>query len=552
MSLRLHRLKISNFKAFQNFSLLLEGRHLLVYGGNGSGKSSLYWALHCLLESARKPLGEVHKYFDPTDPQRLLNIHADEAQLPGEIAFTVRDDNRTETTYYINRLNHGTHNVSAILNGNLASDFVTYRFFFGFSDFKNSDDFNLWPLFESEILPFCVSTGTGLRTPWDIWSDIKIRSENPNPGGARKPARTRVYETLANDTQAFGLSLESIVDSIQTEARSFYAKHLAQDDRVTYELVLKLTKRPSFHKDTGLIDPIVQFGIKVNGNEIPKPQSFLNEAKMTQFAIAVRFAASRTNLHANDLKLLVLDDLLVSLDMSNRVNVVKLLLSGDFDDYQKIILTHDLGFFKEFHRLLGTQHAKWLAVSLRGEPTDAEIGTEIEKTNIEKAEEYLNGFRLDEAALSLRKAVEETARRFNGRNDTVEASKTYSQLSQELQAARNKLIGQLPVKLYEKVIATVPSSHLQYLIPNNTTDIDALTTLSDDERRLLTVKRRELRKLVSDTSAKVLKKITLIDEVTACRERVLNPSAHAGFYPRYFHEVQHALSLVRQLDEALD
>jgi len=152
----------------------------------------------------------------------------------------------------------------------------------------------------------------------------------------------------------------------------------------------------------------------------------------------------------------------------------------------------------------------------------------------------------------LRKAVEETARRFNGRNNSVESSKSFASLSSELQAARNKLVCQLPVRLYERIISVVPANQLQYLVPNDVADIDALSTLSDDERRLLTTKRKELRKLVSDTSAKVLRKIALIDEIMACRERVLNPAAHSGFYPQYFHEVQHALTLIRQLDGALD
>ena len=84
---------------------------------------------------------------------------------------------------------------------------------------------------------------------------------------------------------------------------------------------------------------------------------FLNEAKLTQFALSVRFAASLVNLHESDLKLLVLDDLLVSLDMSNRMKVVEILLSSTFDNYQKIILTHDLGFFREFCVNKGTNHS---------------------------------------------------------------------------------------------------------------------------------------------------------------------------------------------------
>ena len=80
---------------------------------------------------------------------------------------------------------------------------------------------------------------------------------------------------------------------------------------------------------------------------------------MTQLALSVRFAASSVNLHESDLKLLVLDDLLVSLDMSNRMKVVEILLSQSFANYQKIILTHDLGFFQEFRRMIGSNSPSW-------------------------------------------------------------------------------------------------------------------------------------------------------------------------------------------------
>lgn len=75
MKSRLHKIDIRNFKAFRDFTLNLEARHLLVYGDNGAGKSSLYWALYTFLQSARKPTPGVAKYFDPADPQNLLNTH---------------------------------------------------------------------------------------------------------------------------------------------------------------------------------------------------------------------------------------------------------------------------------------------------------------------------------------------------------------------------------------------------------------------------------------------------------------------------------------------
>jgi AAA15 family ATPase/GTPase len=52
---RIKEIKIKNFKAFQQEqSFLLNGKNLLVYGNNGSGKSSLFWALYTFLQSKTK------------------------------------------------------------------------------------------------------------------------------------------------------------------------------------------------------------------------------------------------------------------------------------------------------------------------------------------------------------------------------------------------------------------------------------------------------------------------------------------------------------------
>ncbi|MGI6323153.1 MAG: AAA family ATPase [Bacteroidales bacterium] len=57
-------IQIKNFKAFQEEqSLKINGKNVLVYGNNGSGKSSLFWALYTFLQSSIKTDAEVQKYF---------------------------------------------------------------------------------------------------------------------------------------------------------------------------------------------------------------------------------------------------------------------------------------------------------------------------------------------------------------------------------------------------------------------------------------------------------------------------------------------------------
>ncbi|MDA1017984.1 MAG: hypothetical protein O3A00_26440 [Planctomycetota bacterium] len=253
------------------------------------------------------------------------------------------------------------------------------------------------------------------------------------------------------------------------------------------------------------------------------------------------------NLHQSDLKLLVLDDLLVSLDMSNRMAVVDILLSDQFAGYQQIILTHDLGLFREFERRLGSRRADWHCIRLRG--TARETITAInEKTDLQKAEDYLAGYQLDEAAQSLRKAAEKLAKRYRELLDgTSLPPGEFFSLTQNLRAARTRLVEELPVGFYQKFLKTAPATNRELVIPADDSDLDAVAELDGETRGRLKSQRRMLRKLISKDHADTIRRIRLLDHLLACTGRVLNPAAHAGDPPIYEAEVPNALDLIQLL-----
>lgn len=555
MKARLHHIAITNFKAFREFSLNLEGRHLLVYGANGAGKSSLYWALYTFLQSARKPRNGIAKYFDPGNPQSLLNLHEQKEAAPklGEIALTLRDTTtRNDTTYRISRADHGTFNQPAILKGDLASDFITYRFFFGFSHFRNSEEFDLWPLFEKEILPFCVSTGG--QSPHDMWQ--KIKSGDPNPSRLQGTPGADSYVRFRSNTLAFAGVIAAVVAAISTEAQRFYDTHFAADDPAKVTLKLAITTPPaaigSNQNDFKFSRPVISFGVQLDGTTVTKPQSFLNEAKLTQLALSVRFAASLVNLHESELKLLVLDDLLVSLDMSNRMQVVDILLSESFSNYQKIILTHELGFFREFRRRIGSNHADWRFVRLQGSAAE-NIRAQNEKGEMERAEDYLNGHDIEEAAMFLRKAAEDTARRYRewAEGKSLPAGQFFS-LTENLRAARNKLIADIPAKLYNNVLKNTPKAHRTLLISSDESDLDANPTLQPQDKGILKSKRRELRNALTNDGWAKMEAVEAVDRVLEMTERVLNPASHGNTTPLYAEEVRRAKRLIDRLETVLE
>ena len=286
------------------------------------------------------------------------------------------------------------------------------------------------------------------------------------------------------------------MDTISQKAQGFYNEHFAEDDPSPITLKLGVTTPPSAtgsnQAEFVFKKPEIEFGIQVGGHTIQRPQSYLNEGKLTQLALSVRFAASLVNLHESDIKLLVLDDLLVSLDMNNRMQVVEILLSETFSDYQKIILTHEKGFFEEVRRMIGERHADWCFRSLRGNPKDGISGVE-KKQPIQKAIDYLDGHDLEAAALQLRKAAEETAKGYRRMAlGEIPATGEFHSLTADLRAAKNHLLQQLPLSLYKQAVEGMPEAHREKLVSVTDDDIDNDIALSKEEKGRIKSQRRHL------------------------------------------------------------
>lgn len=127
---RIKEISIQNFKAFQREQVFpVNGKHVLVYGNNGSGKSSLFWALYTLLQSSIKTNEDVQKYFkkykvsDKKTHQTLKNVFMDEAEdsfikLTSIDTETYREEAYTISHDIINTNNEGDTLIQEL---NLAS-----------------------------------------------------------------------------------------------------------------------------------------------------------------------------------------------------------------------------------------------------------------------------------------------------------------------------------------------------------------------------------------------------------------------------------------------
>lgn len=551
--LRVQHIEAKAFKAFRQLDFKLDGRHLLAYGGNGAGKSSLYWLLYTFLQSAAKDTADVAKYFEVDGPQNLLNVHAmPDEQKSAHITLSLHQaGNDYSCIYSLSADNHDTHKNPDITKSNLASDFVTYRVLASFYQFRNSQAIDLWPVVEQEILPF--AQGTSTKDVYGLWRKLAV-----DPFGASKDSketawrRRQRYEQFDRDVLAFNRALGEVLDSISQEAQKFYDQHFA-DSLIKIEIKVGITKPTSSYDryQHRFTPPQIGFELQLDGQPLRKPQSFLNEAKLTQLALSVRFGATLAHLHDAPMKLLVLDDLLISLDMGNRMKVVDIILGDSFSEHQKIILTHDLGFFNEFRRRIGGAHTEWSFQRFTG-TAETEIVLREAKSDIQKAEDHIWGYNLDEAAVCLRKAAEDVARNYRERKIGKLGFGEFVSLTKLLREARNKLLEGIPVDFYEKALKATPPAHRSLLLAADDGDLDANAALAAKDKGILKTQRRRIRKALADDGWAKMEAVETVDRVLEMTERVLNPASHGNTTPLYEEEVRRAKSLIDRLATTLE
>ena len=115
---------------------------------------------------------------------------------------------------------------------------------------------------------------------------------------------------------------------------------------------------------------------------------FLNEAKLSAIAVSIYFSSLLIQ-PESDLKILALDDVLIGLDMSNRLPVIDI-LNKYFSDYQIFFMTYDRAWYEIVKQR--TAEKDWKYVEFYFSKTDEyEIPIHTEdKTYLSKAKEYFD------------------------------------------------------------------------------------------------------------------------------------------------------------------
>ena len=372
---KIKEIKLKNFKFFYGENTIqFDRKHMLLYGENGSGKSSIYWALYTFFQSVFKTdPRQVQKYFLPptTSSESIKNRYANNEEN-SYIEIFFENDPSDPRTKRISNTTVNTRTDNFIEQITLSSDLIDYKSIFNIYNFTNRERVKLFKYFDKNLMPFI-----NLRTPL-VEIDGTVKSNNLNEGwkyvkkgmSPRPNMRDPEYNSFQNLIGQFNLDFKYYLEAITETANEYLQLQFKEDMQISFEYQnctfndFNSHNRGRNHKTIApeiyLMVTLIDANLDADSCKVERVHTYLNEAKLSSIALAIRMAILKDKFIAESPKILILDDLLLSLDMGNREAVLNIVLNEYCADYQIIFLTHDKIFFQTVLSYIKTYYANEL------------------------------------------------------------------------------------------------------------------------------------------------------------------------------------------------
>ncbi len=424
--LRIQRLTLTDFRAFpgpapQSFEL--GGMNLLVYGENGAGKSSLFHALRDFF--ALKPSHRLHQFKNvfSGEPEHACRV---------EVQF---DDGTPAATWYVQPGSDATdanllarraierHPAKAtpadlrVIQAALRRACLDYRALLD-TNYKHEGAINLFDIAVNHLIhdfPVVVSGGQS-KTVGELWQAVLLA----------KPARhgPRLLARVNDACNAFNAGFKQALEALHPFIGSLLGELIGAEVSIApFEFAGVTYNQAHYLRDRDFDGQMLKMDVSFRNHALSQPQHFLNEGRLSALALAIYLGgrlACTPSAPGQALKLLVLDDVLIGLDHSNRLPVLDVLRTR-FPDWQTVLLTHDLVWFEmaRFH-LSSTNQWKWLEIH---EATDPERGIPYPlvmpanartaaQACLHQARDFLNSHHIPAAANYTRAAFELVLKQF--------------------------------------------------------------------------------------------------------------------------------------------
>ena len=540
MSWKIESLKVQNFKFFNEvFTLPVNCKNVLLYGENGSGKSSIYWSFYTIFQACLKTnLADAQKYFSYGNSQNLRNRYSNAADYSG-IKITFKNGGTGlsfEDSSTIVAVSDPLH-ADFMKLSMASSDFMNYKFLSSIFDFSNSEENDIFKVLVKEVFPFLnfrdsllLDDGTDSgRRDADYWwkylsnpnDHVPRRNDAPNGAFIVTSFQYRSYvEKLNQFNRNLKQELSLIFNDANNKLKNLFGENIAlhfkyQDATFNNRIGTSKSHDGKLHCPKIIVSAKMTDDNIIDQSSIAHPRSFFNEARLTCMALALRLAFhDARNIAGEDFApVIFIDDLLISLDMGCRLSVIPRILKYA-DSKQMFIFTHDRAFYDltwgEIQKAGKTKN--WVRFELYTNYKNGKVVPVLitKKTALESAKQKLRALDLSGCANTLRSACESELKRILPQNLTLK-----KQIKEDDPVQFNNLnalIGQLSTfrqKFFDKDLNSFPDivpnlSNHRKLVMNPYSHDDVETPLY----------RRELEQAVEDVErlTKVEKKRLIKDE----------------------------------------
>lgn len=336
---RIDRLSVQNYRAFPgtgNPDIVLSGKNVLVYGENGAGKSSIFHALDQFFSIDESNVVRRKKLLESQE-----NIFSPDGA--DQTSVTVTFGGGDPITW--SNKGHPADIIGiapVVIDGAYRKAMLDYRALLDVNYKFLGQKINLFSAFTSVLLRDMQVPYQG--SPMElaqIWRTAQAYFDERHTAFRRDA----INAMLAAINSAIDLTLPALKDATNQFLKLLKWNDLEIDDFEFSHLGCNWTRPRSARK---IRNQKVGFVLKQRGEEIDRPHHFLNEARLSGLALAFYLAGRQVmtqTMQADTPKLMVLDDVLIGLDQSNRLPVLDLLKS-EFSDWQVVLLTHDRVWFE--------------------------------------------------------------------------------------------------------------------------------------------------------------------------------------------------------------
>ena len=349
--MKLQKLTLCDFRAFPGpgeycFDLGNKN-HLLIYGENGSGKTSVFRAIREFFDnrSSALPFLEQKNCFSDHVQNRPLNCGKVELcfdpQMQGQAqqakAWTFQPQGQPD-----NRPGADQTVMEVCRRKGLLDYLSLVKVNYAEKDRSGNDRRpNLFSLLIEDLLfdfPVTISGGRSVKLG-QHWADLNdfVRRNQTHRG--------RNLQNIESKLKEFNDTAVSVTQILKARCDSILSQYFKHPVKLTFvyenEIYRKYRNVGSRIVEAGRLS----FDLQFLGRSFPKYEEVLNEAKLSAVALAVYFSSLIEGIPQGSSgypRILVLDDVLIGLDMSNRLPVLEI-LEEEFakKGWQLILLTHD-------------------------------------------------------------------------------------------------------------------------------------------------------------------------------------------------------------------